>query len=196
MEDQFQDLFRIRRNNNKVSAGKLLIAEPFLQGNYFDRSVVYLVEHGEGGSVGYILNKPLDYSTSDLLKELKGIDFPVFLGGPVERNQLYYIHTCPDLPDSFRVGNGIYWGGDFGQLVCFLQEKRISQQEIRFFAGYSGWSKGQLLNELSEDSWLVGDADREMIFSGDDTQLWENAMRKLGGRYKVWANFPKDPILN
>ena len=91
MEKEFQDLFQIRHNDDRVEVGKVLIAEPFLEGKYFNRSVVYMVEHDPSGSVGFVLNKPLPYTTSELVKELEGVYFPVYIGGPVERNQLYYI---------------------------------------------------------------------------------------------------------
>ena len=113
MEKEFQDLFQIRHNDDRVEVGKVLIAEPFLEGKYFNRSVVYMVEHDSSGSVGFVLNKPLPYTTSELVKELEGVHFPVYIGGPVERNQLYYIHRRNDIPDSEEIAKGIYWGGDF-----------------------------------------------------------------------------------
>ena len=91
MDEQFQDLFKIRRNRKKVEIGNILIAEPFLEGRYFSRSVIYMVEHDEKGSVGFVLNKPMTFLTSDLVTELAGIDFPVYIGGPVERLSLIHI---------------------------------------------------------------------------------------------------------
>lgn len=196
MEEQFQDLFRIRHNNDRVEAGKVLIAEPFLQGSYFSRSVVYLVEHNEKGSVGFILNKSLGCTASELVHELEGVDFPVYLGGPVEPNQLYYIHTRPDIEQSLLLADGVYWGGNFKQLVYMLKNGNIGTDQLRFFAGYSGWDKGQLYGELEEHSWMVGGIERSQLFASHNEYLWEQAMRKLGGRHKIWANFPKDPILN
>ena len=100
MDEQFQDLFKIRRNRKKTEIGNILIAEPFLQGKYFSRAVIYIVEHDRKGSIGFVLNKPMLYSTSDLVDELSGVHFPVYVGGPVETNQLYYIHTHPELDDA------------------------------------------------------------------------------------------------
>lgn len=81
MDEQFQDLFKIRRNRKKVEIGNILIAEPFLQGKYFSRSVIFMVEHDEKGSIGFVLNKPMAYTTSDLVTELAGIEYPVYIGG-------------------------------------------------------------------------------------------------------------------
>ena len=91
------------------------------------------------------------------MKELDGVYFPVYIGGPVERNQLYYIHRRNDIPDSVQITDGIYWGGDFKAVTEMLQAGKILQEEIRFFAGYSGWTETQLDNELKENSWIVGE---------------------------------------
>lgn len=196
MEKEFQDLFQIRHNDDRVEVGKVLIAEPFLEGMYFNRSVIYMVEHDDDGSIGFVLNKPIAFTTSELVKELEGVYFPVYIGGPVERDQLYYIHRRNDIPDSEQIAEGIYWGGDFIALQGMLKAGMISQDEIRFFAGYSGWTRKQLDNELKENSWMVGSITTDILFTVPNEWLWEHAMGSLGGKHKLWANFPEDPILN
>lgn len=196
MDEQFQDLFKIRRNRKKVEIGNVLIAEPFLEGKYFSRSVIFVVEHDEKGSIGFVLNKPMIYSTSDLVTELAGVDFPVYIGGPVEQNELYYIHSHPELSDALHISNGIYWGGDFVHLTRMLKEGNILPGEIRFFSGYSGWEAGQLNRELEENTWMIGDVSRQDVLELSAECLWEKSMSELGERYRIWANFPKDPIMN
>lgn len=196
MDEQFQDLFKIRPNRKNVEIGDILIAEPFLEGRYFSRSVVYIVEHDEKGSIGFVLNKPMSYMASELVSELKGVNLPVYIGGPVEQNQLYYLHSHSEIKDTLPIADGIYWGGDFGQLVEMLKEGDILPGEIRFFAGYSGWEAGQLENELEENSWMLGHTGKDRFFYMDGNEMWEKSMRELGGRYRVWANFPEDPIMN
>lgn len=196
MDEQFQDLFKIRRNRKKIEIGNILIAEPFLEGKYFSRSVVFIVEHDENGSIGFVLNKPMSFTASDLVTELAGVDFPVYIGGPVEQNQLYYLHTHPELEDALHIADGIYWGGDFIELTRMLKEGKISSDEIRFFAGYSGWEARQLERELEENTWMIGDFTRKKFFELPSDELWESSMSELGGRYRIWANFPKDPIMN
>ena len=122
----------------KPKKGKLLIAEPSLTGDVsFNRSVVLLAEHNDEGSVGFILNKPLNYSMNDLVDEIE-VPFPVFNGGPVEQDNLYFIHKVPDLiPNSVEISDGIYWGGDFEITVMLVNSGKISQKDIRFFLGYS-----------------------------------------------------------
>jgi putative transcriptional regulator len=196
VDEQFQDLFKIKPNRKNVAVGDILIAEPFLEGRYFSRAVVYIVEHDEKGSIGFVLNKPISYTTSDLVTELKGMDFPVYLGGPVEQNQLYYLHTHSELPDALHIDDGIYWGGDFVHLTRLIREGKVLPEEIRFFAGYSGWEAGQLQKELEENSWMVGNMERTRLLQLPWSELWEKSMSDLGGRYKIWANFPEDPIMN
>src|SRR5210317_785774 len=120
----------------KPKKGKLLIAEPSLTGDVsFNRSVVLLAEHNEEGSVGFILNKPLNYSMNDLVEEIE-IPFPVYNGGPVEQDNLYFIHKVPDLiPQSVEISDGIYWGGDFEITVTLVNSGKINQKDIRFFLG-------------------------------------------------------------
>lgn len=196
MEEQFQDLFKIRRNRKKVEIGNILIAEPFLEGKYFSRSVIFVVEHDDKGTIGFVLNKPMAYTTSELVSELTGVNFPVYVGGPVEQNQLYYIHRHSELDDALHIADGIYWGGDFVQLTEMLKKEVILPGEIRFFSGYSGWDAGQLKSELEENTWMVGDITNGELFVSSDENVWEKSMSELGGRYKIWANFPKDPIMN
>ena len=107
--------------------GKLLIAEPSLTGDVsFNRSVVLLAEHNSEGSVGFILNKPLDYSMNDLVEEIL-VPFPVFNGGPVEQDNLYFIHKVPHLiSNSIEISDGIYWGGDFEATVALINQEKIT----------------------------------------------------------------------
>ncbi|MEI3154632.1 MAG: YqgE/AlgH family protein [Odoribacter sp.] len=87
-------------------------------------------------------------------------------------------------------------GGKFVTLARMLKDGKILPEEIRFFAGYSGWDAGQLERELEENTWMVGDITQEKFFEQPHGDLWESSMSELGGRYRIWANFPKDPIMN
>ena len=182
----------------KPKKGKLLIAEPTLTGDVsFNRSVVLLAEHGEHGSVGFILNKPLDYTVSDLVTEIE-IPFQVFNGGPVEQDNLYFIHKVPHLiANSIEISDGIYWGGDFENLINLINKGVISEEDIRFFLGYSGWSSLQLELELTSKSWIVvaNDYQSEIIHKSSDA-FWKEKMMELGGDYLLWSNSPENPSLN
>jgi putative transcriptional regulator len=181
----------------KPTKGKLLIAEPsILSDSSFNRSVVYLTEHNDKGSVGFIMNKPSPYTIGDLIPEIES-DLKVYFGGPVSEDNLYFVHKVPELiPDSLEIGNGIYWGGDFETIQRLLKEETLSNNEIRFFLGYSGWSEQQLEEELSTTSWLIIENKFKNLFRISHLTFWKNELMKLGGIYKLWANAPKDPSLN
>ena len=181
----------------KLNKGKLLIAEPaILNDSSFNRAIVLLTEHTPNNSVGFILNRPLDYTVNDLLPEIK-CEFPVYQGGPVEQDNLYFVHKIPELiPDSIEVANGIFWGGNFESLKDLLNNEVLDASDIRFFLGYSGWGKQQLDKEMNQNSWFIGENDFENIFSTDNETLWKNKLLQKGGDYKLWANAPSDFNLN
>lgn len=182
----------------KPQKGKLLIAEPTLTGDVsFNRSVVLLAEHSEQGSVGFILNKPLDYNINDLVTEIV-VPLPVFNGGPVEQDNLYFIHKVPHLiANSIEISDGIYWGGDFENLIDLINDGNISEEDIRFFLGYSGWSSLQLELELTSKSWIVvKNVYESAIIHKSSDAFWKEKMMELGGDYLLWSNSPENPSLN
>ncbi len=176
--------------------GQLLIAELALTGDYsFGRSVIYLTEHNSEGSVGFILNKEIDLKLSDLLPDIQK-DFPIYKGGPVDQDNLYYIHKMPEiLPGSIAITNDIYWGGDFDLLYEKLKKGEISSDEIKFFLGYSGWMPYQLENEIDQKSWIIRDSQFN-IFQKRDASIWKEEIKKMGGEYLIWANSPENPNYN
>ena len=182
----------------KPKKGTLLVAEPALTGDVsFNRSVVLLAEHNDEGSVGFILNKPLDYSINDLITEIE-VPFRVFNGGPVEQDNLYFIHKVPHLIDnSVEISDGIYWGGDFDKTIELINQGVITETDIRFFLGYSGWASLQLDQELMSKSWIVVPNQYESdIIQKSSKAFWKEHMIELGGDYLLWSNAPENPSLN
>ncbi len=178
--------------------GSILISEPFLADPYFKRTVVLLCEHNDAeGTFGFILNKYLDASLEDLIQDFPEIDTRISMGGPVEQNSLYFIHTRPDLLlDSKLIVDNLCIGGDFGQLKKYLELGLITKEEIRFFVGYSGWSEGQLKKELEDKSWIVATTNVETMMNFHEDHVWQNALKNLGKEFAILANFPEDPSLN
>ena len=178
--------------------GVLLIAEPSIIGDVsFNRSVVLLAEHNENGSVGFILNKPLKYRLKDFLPEVNS-KLRVYNGGPVEQDNLYFIHTVPDLvPESVEISHGIYWGGDFNVVLDMLMSNELNEDQIQFFLGYSGWSAEQLQDELKENSWVVTENElKDNIVGKSDKDFWKKKMIEFGGDYLIWSNAPENPSYN
>ncbi|MCV6629647.1 MAG: YqgE/AlgH family protein [Flavobacteriaceae bacterium] len=182
----------------KPTKGHLLIAEPTILNDVsFNRSVVLLVEHNQDGSVGFIMNKPLSFNISELIEDIK-VPLQVFNGGPVEQENLYFIHTKPELiPDSILISNGIYWGGDFQSVKDLLNNGKIRPHEIKFFLGYSGWDNSQLDSELKSNSWVVvKNSYKTHILEPVTEHFWKEQMLALGGDYKIWSNAPENPSYN
>ncbi len=182
----------------KPKKGNLLIAEPSIIGDIsFNRSVILLTDRTEEGSIGFILNKPFDFGVKDLVPEIE-MDFKVYNGGPVEQDNLYFIHKSPELiPNSIEISLGIYWGGDFSNIVDLINNKKITNNDIRFFLGYSGWDENQLENELQSNSWVVVEnIYKYEIISKEDVSFWKEKMLELGGKYSIWSNAPENPSYN
>ena len=119
-------------------------------------------------------------------------------GGPVEQDNLYFIHRIPELiPDSIEISNGIYWGGDFNSVMGLLLQKKIDESQIRFFLGYSGWESTQLDQELQLNSWVVVPNDyKNEIIGKPYTNFWKEKMIEFGGDYLIWSNSPENPAYN
>lgn len=178
--------------------GHLLISEPFLSDPYFKRTVILLCEHSnEDGTFGFVLNKYLDVKLSELVPDFPEITTRIATGGPVEQNSLYFIHTRPDLMlDSKVISENLCVGGDFESLKNYFLNGLIDESEVRFFVGYSGWSAGQLDQEMKEKAWIVAQATVERVMNCHEDHLWESTLKTLGKDFAILANFPEDPNLN
>jgi putative transcriptional regulator len=188
-------------NTTAIARNSLLIAEPFLGDANFERSVVLICEHtDDDGSFGLILNQTTTLHVSDVIDDVYA-DIPLFVGGPVQPDTLHYLHRRPDLIDnSIRLGEGLYWSGDFGQVKQALNIGTLTEADARFFIGYSGWEAGQLHRELDEKAWIMtrtnSGSDANFLFDTPPDQLWRGILKRMGGQYKVLSNYPVDPRLN
>ena len=119
-------------------------------------------------------------------------------GGPVEQDNLYFIHKVPELiPNSVEISLGIYWGGNFETVAELISNKTINQNDIRFFLGYSGWATNQLEAELKSNSWLVTkNVYKNKIIEKDYKFFWKEKMIEFGGEYSIWSNAPENPSYN
>jgi putative transcriptional regulator len=180
----------------KPAKGCLLIAEPFLGDPSFERTVIVLTDHHEDGSVGFVLNRPLDLRMEQVLDGFPKFEEQLFYGGPVQQNNLYYLHNRGDLiPESVEIMPNLFWGGKLSAVKEMLQTGIMNESDIRFYLGYSGWGKGQLEGEITENSWLIVKTQKDLL-AGSTRTLWKELMLDIGGDYRLWANSPSDPILN
>jgi putative transcriptional regulator len=179
------------------ASGILLISDPFLKDPNFMRTVVFLCEHQDQGSFGFVLNRKYENTIDELIPELEGHRIPLYYGGPVQMDTIHFLHQYPqDIPGGQEVMKGIYWGGDFDKVIELIKSNEINEDKIRFFIGYSGWSDGQLHTELTDKSWLTVKATRKLVFHHDYKEIWRDSLKQLGGEYEIMINFPIDPQLN
>jgi putative transcriptional regulator len=192
-----EKLFNSKFNKDfNIESGYVLISEPFLPDPNFERSVVLICEHNsQSGSFGLILNRGTDVNVGDLI-DLEAINNPLFIGGPVEQNTLHFIHKFHALDGAIHLGNEVYWGGNFEQLRVYAESGMVHNDNSRFFMGYSGWGKKQMEKEVEQNSWIICQIDLNMIFETPPEALWREILKSMGGKYRVFSNFPDDPRLN
>jgi putative transcriptional regulator len=177
--------------------GSILLSEPFLKDPNFSRSVVLLTEHNGDGSIGFILNKPLTYRLNQIVDDFPAFDAPVFMGGPVQRDSLHFIHRIEALAEEGdEVAPGVFWGGDFEKLKRMIRLGLVRSDDIRFFVGYSGWAPKQLENEMEMKSWILSNKGDKFAFADTAESLWGEILQAMGGKFREMAHYPTDPSLN
>jgi len=180
----------------KPKQGIILISEPSLRDFYFRQSIVLLADHSEEGSFGVIINKPIESQVSDIIKDFPDFDCPVYLGGPVKTDSIFFIHTAGHIEQSLKIIEGLYWGGNIETIKQMILEKELNEESIRFFVGYSGWHPKQLDREIEEKSWVLSHTNISEIINKHPENLWSQHLKNMGKDYAIWTNFPSDPTFN
>lgn len=184
-------------SDNPSHKGKILLADPFLQGPIFERSVVYMVEHNHEGAMGFILNQPTGILVGQAVEQIKDCDFPVYYGGPVDDNILFYVHSLGDkLSNSVSITEKLSWGGDFNELCTLIENGEIEAHQIKFFVGYSGWSELQLEGEFEKKSWIIGNLKTSYILGNQDKKLWNKCLEAKKNNLSLYSKFAHTPSLN
>jgi len=182
----------------KFCKGKLLLDGGGLGGSFFHRSVVLICEHNIEGAFGLVLNRSAgskigEVIVADLPDTLK--ESPLFLGGPVQPNALSFLHADNFIPDA-----SVFPNLDLGHSLDDLMEIGESfspEKKVKMFAGYAGWSPGQLENEMKRRAWLTFPASLELVFDTPSDQLWQKILKSKGGwRNKLLSQMPDDLSLN
>ncbi|MBQ8770621.1 MAG: YqgE/AlgH family protein [Bacteroidaceae bacterium] len=192
-------IFQIESNKATPRQGSLLVSAPFLKDYHFARSVVLVVEHNDEGSMGIVMNKNFSnlMTLNELVPELASIPpIPLYKGGPVGRDTLFYLHTFSYLKDALPLGNGLYVNGDFEQMKRYILAGGETQGMVRFFMGYAGWQRGQLTQEIEANTWMVSNDSQVDLLNMYLRDLWKESLCDMGGKYAVWSRYPKYPIMN
>lgn len=182
----------------KPDKGKILISEPFLADPNFSRAVIIIAEKSNEGSLGFVLNNKSSLILSDVIQNNKIAEIPIFIGGPVEIDNLFFIHKSPfkELGEEVIVDN-LCWGDNFDVLIHLLENNKIKTEDFKLFLGYSGWEKQQLEHEVEENSWLVSNKfNSQSLLLLDGNELWKQMLSNLGEKYAHLRNFPISPNLN
>lgn len=142
-----------------MQAGIFIGSTPSLDGSVFEKTVIYVAEHNAQGALGFVTNQLFPRGLQELEEFKHGKAFPLWLGGPVDREHLYFLHRRPDLvPGGTAVSNGVYLGGDFKTAVQRINDHSLTESDIKIFIGYCGWDAGELEAEIAEGSWHVLEA--------------------------------------
>jgi putative transcriptional regulator len=175
--------------------GRLLLASPALLDPNFRRAVVLIVEHDDDGAVGLVLNRPSETEVDEAVPALSDLvepGSPVSVGGPVQPNA---VCVLAEWEDRDAAGSIVF--EDIGLMPAESDPAQVatSTRRARVFAGYAGWSAGQLEDELDEPSWIVARAQVEDVFDAT-ADLWASVLRRKGGQFTLLATMPEDPSLN
>ncbi len=173
--------------------GQLLLDGGKLRGSFFHRTAVIICQHDAEGAFGLVLNRVSDNKVGDaLVADLPDTlkELPLHLGGPVQTTALSYLHADAFIPDANVLPN-LNLGHSLDDLVE-LGASFSPTQKVKVFAGYAGWSPGQLDDEMKRGAWLTHPASLELVFATDPADLWKRVIQAKGWQYKLLADAPED----
>ncbi len=177
----------------KSFAGQLLLAHPVMRDSNFKRAVILLSAHSAEGAMGVVLNRPLgkqlaELNTAFAFGPLAGV--PLYCGGPVEPEQLIIVSwQWLQTENAFQ----LHFGIDPEKAAELIGTPGLT---VRAFLGYAGWSRGQLENEMKQDTWFVTTVEGGQLEQADGVALWRNILGGLDPELKFLANEPEDPSVN
>lgn len=183
--------------HTKSLKGQLLLDNGKLAGSFFHRTVLLICQHDPEGAFGLVLNRNTGTKVGDaLVADLPEIlkEQPLFLGGPVQPQALSYLHADDFLPEANVLSN-LSVGHSLDELQD-LSEAFSSTQKLKVFAGYAGWSPGQLDDEMHRDTWLAHPASVDLVFHQEPEKLWQHILAKKGWQYRLLAESPEDASWN
>jgi len=180
-----------------LKKGRILIAEPLTSGLYFSRAVILITAHDVEETIGLVLNKTSEINPKELVDEIENFNGILYIGGPCEPNSLHFLHTIgAKIPGAEQITDTVYYGGDFEVLLNMIQNGKANSNNVKFFAGYTGWAANQINSELEQCSWVVSTLNDEKIMQKDINNSWHETVAELGVLYKTWTNIPLHPLFN
>lgn len=185
-------------NKQKAVQGCVLLSDPFTQDPYFSRSAILLCRHNKKETFGFVLTNYIEIDLHKLDENMPEIITKISFGGPVEKDNLFYIHTFgKEIEGAEQIIDTLYFGGDYEMLFELIKAEPKRINEVRFFIGYAGWDFEQLNNEMKEHSWIaVTNISEKEILSTSSDNFWKDCMTKQGSKFEMISNFPLNPNEN
>ena len=149
----------------KLKQGLFIHSTPMLNDTIFEQSVILITEYNEKGVLGFIINKSFGRMLNELEEFKHSLPFPIYTGGPVDQEHLYFVHQRPDLISEGKlIAEGMYLGGNFQQAVEAINNRTLTTADVKIFIGYCGWDGTELEAEIEEGSWTVEEGMNEEVF--------------------------------
>ena len=185
-------------NKQKAVQGCVLLSDPFTQDPYFSRSAILLCRHNKKETFGFVLTNYIEIDLHKLDDNLPEIITKISFGGPVEKDNLFYIHTFgKEIEGAEKIMDTLYFGGDYEMLFELIKADPKRINEVRFFIGYAGWDFEQLNNEMKDHSWIaVTNISEKEILSTSSDHFWKDCITKQGSKFEMISNFPLNPNEN
>lgn len=167
----------------QIQNGTIIISSTALENTFFEQAIILITESNSNGAVGFILNHPFPKNLNDLIEFKDAASIPLFHGGPVDEESLFFIHQQADLViDSIHIKDSIYYGGNFKAAVQMLNRKIITGNDLKIFIGYCGWNTGELEAEVQEGSWLITDLSTAEALNMNMQNSWNNLFQQFNNR--------------
>jgi putative transcriptional regulator len=157
-----------------LQPGNIIISTDLLNGTEFEKVAIVITEHNEKGTIGYVFNQLFPRKFNELEEFKHSIPVPLYAGGPVQTDMLYFMHCRPDLiAEGGQVADNVYMGGDFKKAVQLLNSGELPVDDVRLYIGYCGWDVNELDDEIAEGSWQLTNASVDLVFSISNESTWE-----------------------
>lgn len=141
-----------------IQTGNFLQSHSTSAGDYFYEAIVCIAEYNQDGAIGFVVNRPFPRMLNELAEFAHLPPFPLWKGGPVDHDHLYFIHRRPDIIEGGeKIKPGIYYGGNFTQATAAINQEKVSNNDIRIFIGYCGWNAGDLEREIEQKEWSLAE---------------------------------------